>query len=671
MFTRLAGLAQLLIGLSLAVWGPLSSLAGPSNPDPRPAPVQAGHHQALPVEQIRPGMKGYGLTVFQGAEIEPFAVEVIGVMHDFGPKRSVIWIRCPQQRMKEMGPVQGMSGSPIYLWTDDGPHEPGEGGHLIGAYAYGFAAATDCIVGVQPIELMLDVAGRARTDRPPGQTSQHGGARHRQLATNLRQLVAMARHQGWTPTDWWRVRALNRLIERGRRPEGEDRFTAPAVLAADPPVPSIDPGRLPRSIPTPLAVNSAHTATVLAPLLGPMGITPVPRVSGQGRVVAGRPPPGMDPKTIDLQPGSVLSIPLAFGDLDLSAVGTVTDVLPDGRVMAFGHSLFGQGPINVPMANGYVHLIMPSLFSSFKLGGSGEIRGSVVRDEHSAVVGVPQHRYATSPVKVTLDLPGQPPAEYRYEVVQHKELTPAIATAVVMESVLADRSPPIENTMRLRGQMVFTGDRVIELDSVAVDGTGFMVVVELFPMISTMMLNPHESLMLESMQMTATVEPTRRDAMIVSAQLDRAGVAPGETIGVTLQIHPYGQDPIKQRVEVEVPAGAAAGEYELILCDAMAYTDMLFDTHPHLLYTAGVDDFQAVIQRLLRVSNDALYVILQLPQPALAIGRQELPRLPSSRRAILETQANTSASLYREWVEKEIPMGMVLEGELRFNIEVQ
>ena len=51
---------------------------------------------------------------------------------------------------------------------------------------------------------------------------------------------------------------------------------------------------------------------------------------------------------------SVLSIPLAFGDSDLSAAGTVTDVLPDGSVIGFGHAMFGQGAIGLPITNGFI-----------------------------------------------------------------------------------------------------------------------------------------------------------------------------------------------------------------------------------------------------------------------------------------------------------------------------
>ena len=131
----------------------------------------------MPLADIRVGMKGYGRTVFQGTRIEPFNVEVISVVPNSSPKRSVIWIRCGDPRMVESGPVQGMSGSPIYLWDEDEPHELNKGGRLIGAFAFGFTESKQCLVGVQPIEYMRESATRIAD--PDGQAqarSNHGAS---------------------------------------------------------------------------------------------------------------------------------------------------------------------------------------------------------------------------------------------------------------------------------------------------------------------------------------------------------------------------------------------------------------------------------------------------------------------------------------------------------------
>ncbi|MGB5416798.1 MAG: SpoIVB peptidase S55 domain-containing protein, partial [Polyangiales bacterium] len=110
------------------------------------------------VDEIRPGMKGYGLSVLRGTEPERFDVEVIDVLHQFRPNQDLILIRTPHPLLDRARGVAGMSGSPIYL-----------DGRLAGAYAYGWSYGVDPVVGVTPIANMLAELKRpVRLDMFPG-----------------------------------------------------------------------------------------------------------------------------------------------------------------------------------------------------------------------------------------------------------------------------------------------------------------------------------------------------------------------------------------------------------------------------------------------------------------------------------------------------------------------
>ncbi|MDQ7780837.1 MAG: SpoIVB peptidase S55 domain-containing protein [Planctomycetota bacterium] len=106
--------------------------------------------ELIAVDEIKPGMKGYGLTVFKGTEIEKFEVEVIDVLKNYFPKQDIIMIKCTHPVTDHANIIGGMSGSPIYLE-----------GRLAGALAYGFVGfAKDPIAGVTPIHKMLEVLER-------------------------------------------------------------------------------------------------------------------------------------------------------------------------------------------------------------------------------------------------------------------------------------------------------------------------------------------------------------------------------------------------------------------------------------------------------------------------------------------------------------------------------
>ena len=105
----------------------------------------------LPLSEVRAGMVGQALTVFQGTKPEPFKVRVVSVMRNFLPKQDVILIRAEDPRVEFSGIVAGMSGSPVYI-----------DGKLVGAVAYAWSFAKEPLGGVTPIETMLSERARPR-----------------------------------------------------------------------------------------------------------------------------------------------------------------------------------------------------------------------------------------------------------------------------------------------------------------------------------------------------------------------------------------------------------------------------------------------------------------------------------------------------------------------------
>lgn len=618
------------------------------------------------VDEVRIGMKGYGLTVFHGTKIEPFPVEVVSVVSNHGPQHDAIWIRCPDPRMDKAGPVQGMSGSPIFLWDEGEPQELGQGGRLVGAFAFGFSLVKECLVGVTPIEYMRRVGERATVqDDAPQPKEARAGSAHMAQRT-FETLNQLAASQNLNANQRLRLRGAAMLLEGslGRsvgQPAGEATPRTPL-----PPGPQRDGQVMPMLLP--LSVGSPAVAEAVAPLLAPMGMSAV--AAGQG-LVAGSPPPSVDAEAARLRPGSVLSVPLAFGDLDLSAAGTVTDVMPDGTVVGFGHAMFGQGQLALPMATGFVHFVMPRISTSFKLAGSLEIAGTLLQDEVTAVAGTPARRFETAPVTVRVQMPHQEEATYHYQVVDHRLLTPTIASIVTMQSLTAVQDLPIEHTIYLDGEIRLSGDRTIKLDSMVPGGGAQGMLMELMPAITLAMQNPIEALKLEAMDITVRVEPELRVGTILNARLDKSEVAPGETVGMTVWTQPYGGRVQAVRTELKVPASLAEGDYPLTVSDAQSYLRQLAMSRPHLFATRTVDDLLDMLQMVMEVQQNALYVTLQLPEQGIAVGRQELPQLPSSRRAMIVTPTSTVAMPFGEMVEQVVPTDAALQGSFAFTLHVR
>lgn len=99
----------------------------------------------MAVQDVQPGMKGIAKTVVAGRTIEPFDVEVLGVLKDKGPSGDLILAKFSGPVMDQTGGIaQGMSGSPVYI-----------NGKLVGAVAYGWSFADGKIGMITPIEDMV------------------------------------------------------------------------------------------------------------------------------------------------------------------------------------------------------------------------------------------------------------------------------------------------------------------------------------------------------------------------------------------------------------------------------------------------------------------------------------------------------------------------------------
>lgn len=625
----------------------------------------------MTLDEVKVGMTGYGKTVFHGDRIEPFAVEVVSVISDSSAKRGTVWVVCPDERMQRSGPVQGMSGSPIYLWDEGEVGTIGEGGRLIGAFAFGYSDVNVCLVGVQPIEYMREVGDRANAEDldqtrvtrvPPGT-----------LGRSLSALQTSAEALGTPRVNRFGLDAVQRLVDRalpGKARDFSRRENAVPMLSG-----SELPGALPgagdaaRVMPMrlPLSVGSAEVARLLGPLLEPAGIAVM---GGQFTAVAGKPPSNVDPSRVRLEPGSVLSIPLAFGDLDLNAAGTVTDVLPDGTVLAFGHAMNAVGSSRMPMATGYTHFVVSRDSISFKQASSLDIVGSIVRDEASAVAGVGGDAFIASPVSIHVEMPGQPARDYNYQVIDDFQLTPAILAAVANGSLNAVQAPPVLHTVTATGELRFTGGRTFRLNSVSANGGISGLIFDMLPPAIALMQNPFDPLKLESADLSIVVDDGSNLASMVSATLDKRVAQPGDTLNVTLHLQPFDQPAFSKTMPFTLPTDLAEGEYQLLVSDAGSYEYRMTAARPEFADLDDVDELMEALQMLGDIDRKAVYVGLPLLTPGVAVGGRAMDHLPSSRALVLGSTASSTTMPYPRFVEQSYPVDHVISGEMTLPLRI-
>jgi hypothetical protein len=118
--------------------------------------------ETLPVDSLRAGMSGFGVTVFQDTRLDTFAVTILGVLKGNRPGGDLILARAGGAYLEKTGIIAGMSGSPVYVH-----------GKVIGALAFAWPFTKEPIAGITPIrEMLADLAipaggsGRSPRDDP-------------------------------------------------------------------------------------------------------------------------------------------------------------------------------------------------------------------------------------------------------------------------------------------------------------------------------------------------------------------------------------------------------------------------------------------------------------------------------------------------------------------------
>src|SRR5262245_44989813 len=281
------------------------------------------------VEDVKPGMKGFGRTVMKGTRVERFQAEVIGVLKNTSPGRDMVLCRLSGLDLERTGIIAGMSGSPVYL-----------DGRLLGAVAYGWAYGKDPIAGITPFCQMHDFAESyelrdlaEQGKLPPGRRRPAGvpaGGRRHTLATPIA--------AGQSVFD--SVTVSQDPDEDGK---GKDELW-------------LTPLR------TPLAATglTAHSLKLLRDRAPGLGLVPVQGGGAGARVADAN-------KDVALEPGGPLAISLIRGDFDLSGIGTVTHLDGD-RVYGWGHPFMSLGDCDFPLMTGFIHAVYPRQTVSFKIG---------------------------------------------------------------------------------------------------------------------------------------------------------------------------------------------------------------------------------------------------------------------------------------------------------------
>ncbi|HEV2755853.1 MAG TPA: SpoIVB peptidase S55 domain-containing protein [Actinomycetota bacterium] len=303
-------------------------------------PVQGCPEQEImPVADVRKGMTGTGLSVYEGRDPEPFTAEVLGVLEDgVAPGRDMIVVELGGDILDKAGGIWfGMSGSPVYV-----------DGKLLGAVAWGLTFSESKVGGLTAAEDMVKVLGYPESEPEAGSQSSASspGYSRQTVRVSPRMERSIAR----------RSSATQRQVEGGFR-----QLLTPFSMSglSDPRIERVR--EVVRDEGLPLFPHRGAAA------------------AAQGSTTQ------IDPNTPPLEPGDSFAAALSYGDVTSAGIGTTTMVC-NGKALAFGHpfSFEGETFLGANHADA-VTIVNEPVFSPYKLANVKELVGVVDQDRLAAI----------------------------------------------------------------------------------------------------------------------------------------------------------------------------------------------------------------------------------------------------------------------------------------------
>lgn len=495
-------------------------------------PAQAGNATAradtLPISAVKRGMKGYGLTVFEGTRPERFDVEVIDVLKNFRPRQDLILVKTKHPRLEVAKVVAGMSGSPIYIDNK-----------MIGAYAYGWSFGAEPVAGVTPIENMLDDLVRPLPDKifgwplKPNATTQGPQARSdvgrfRGARYDLKEHASALAHRG----------------------------TPPGAVAAAP-------------VSTPLLVGGMTSGALelTRELMAPLGMEPLQAGGG------GEQDPTAPTRYVD---GGAVGVQLIQGDMSAMGLGTVTRVEGD-KLVAFGHPMMESGVTALPTTIGKVLWFLASDQRSFKIGMGVRQVGALVQDRQASIVVSHSAQAPVVPLAVSIKgMPGLPSSNWSFTVAHEKFMTPsflAVAIGSALQAVANERqdvSWTAVSKLKIKG----FGEITLEDYGVAIGGTpeaGELARSNLVRAVGAVLNNPWQPAFIEGVKVEVELHYARDILRLRGAELLEPEIDAGKPARIRVTLVPYSGPEQTRVLSVELPSHLAGQTVALEI--APGYTE--------------------------------------------------------------------------------------------------
>jgi hypothetical protein len=242
-----------------------------------------------------------------------------------------------------------------------------------------------------------------------------------------------------------------------------------------------------------------------------------------------------------------------------------------------------------------------------------------------------------NPVKINLHTSRDHSDTYSYEIANDSFLTPLLLNITVFNTITASERALGESTITIKGAINVKGQEPIELDRrFSAANSPILAAGSVAGPIGSLLGSGFDDVQIEGVTLDISSTDTKYAGALERIALSKTEARRGEKIEIQAYVRTESGKQFVQRIPVQIPEDAIPGQLLVFVGDGGALQE------GSAARAFVPQDLGQLVQAINKVKkSDRLYVKLFRITPGAVIGTNEMPNLPPSMVATLNSDRNS------------------------------
>ena len=327
-----------------------------------------------------------------------------------------------------------------------------------------------------------------------------------------------------------------------------------------------------------------------------------------------------------LRPGSPLGAVFIDGDIQMSALGTVTEIIGD-RIFAFGHSMMNLGHCEVPFATSEVVTFIPTLANSFKLSNSGPTMGTIEFDSQPGIAGTMGKKTSMIPLTLKANKNSCRQTDTYLRILDDPMSTASFAAIGTTAALFYYEPRAGDLSYKLELEIYLRDHEPIRIKKFAgLSENPLLEIFQMFQVIQDIQDNPIEPVVITNIIIDADIQESVEAAVIQTVEANFVNNPSNRFLDLKIRLKHYRKGIEVRHLTIPVEANIPPGQYLLAVYDAVSYHEWLSEHQlPSILYSS-LDQLLEEYRKM--EPNNRLNILLLEDTRDVFTGNAYLPDSP-------------------------------------------